>query len=193
MKENSIMELEQWKSVVGYEGLYEVSNMGRVKSLGKYVKASHGSTQYRPERILKPWIHRDGRHIVSLSNESKRKHKRINILVAEAFIGERPEGYEVCHNNGNCTDNRLINLRYDTVRENAIDCYRQGKKAPSGKLSIDEVLEIRRMYKTGKYSHKELGEKFNTAPTNISMIINKHTFSWLNDDGSINDSDTAVQ
>lgn len=193
MKENNIIELEKWLPVVGFEGLYEVSNLGRVKSLGRYVKAKQDGTQYRPERILKPWIHRDGRHIVSLSKDSKRKHKRINILVAEAFIGERPEGYHVCHINGDYTDNRLINLRYDTVRENAIDCYRQGKKAPSGKLSIDEVLEIRRMYKTGKYTHKELGEKFNTAPTNISMIINKETFSWLNDDGTIDDSDTAVQ
>src|SRR5699024_3039426 len=192
MEENNIIELEEWKPVVGYEGLYEVSNMGRVKRLGRKVKASYGSTQYRPEMILKHWVHNDGRYCVTLRKNSKKKNKRINILVAEAFIGERPEGYHVCHISGDYTDNNLSNLRYDTVRENSIDHYRQGSKGPNGKLSIEQVLEIRKLYATGDYTHRELGKKFNTAPTNIGMIINKHTFSWLNDDGSIDESNTAV-
>ncbi|MBM6630328.1 HNH endonuclease [Mammaliicoccus vitulinus] len=172
---------EEWKDVVGYEGLYEVSNMGNVRSI-----------KFKEERILKQFVNTNGRLQVGLSKDGKKYNKYPHSLVAESFIGERPEGYDVCHLDGDYTNNKLTNIRYDTGSENQIDFYRQGKKSNTGKLSIEQVLEIRRLYATGKYTLKELAKEFNVSLMNISYIVNRKTFPWLNDDGSIDDSVTSV-
>ena len=183
--------IEMWRSISGYESYYEVSNLGRVRSLDRELLNGRGY-YLKKGRVLKQRINRLGRQTVMLNTDKKSYNKYPHILVAEAFIGERPEGYQVCHIDGNCFNNKLSNLRYDTRAQNQIDEYRQGKKSSRGKLSIDEVLEIRRLYATGEYKQKELAEKFNILPGNISRIVNRKYFSWLNDDGTIEESKTAV-
>ena len=185
------MENETWKAIPGFEGYYEVSDLGRVRSLDRDVVYLNGKVRHYNGQMIKQTINKKyNRPTIILTKDRKRHYKYPHILVAEAFIGERPEGYHVCHINGDCHDNRLINLRYDTVSQNAIDIYRYGSKRM--KLSIEQVLEIRKLYATGKYKQIELAEKFNILPGNISRIVNRKSFSWLNDDGSIDDSQTAV-
>lgn len=102
---------EQWKPVVGYEGLYEVSNLGRVKSLAREVVGHGGSTYRIMDRILKP---AGGRYPqVALCKGGTSKSYRIHTLVVEAFIGPRPTGgdYTVDHVNKDKKDNRVENLR----------------------------------------------------------------------------------
>lgn len=120
------------------------------------------------------------------------KKLQVHVLVALTFIGERPEGYDICHIDGDCLNNESSNLRYDTRNQNSIDYYRQGKKAPNGKLSIDEVLEIRKMYNTGDYTLQDIADKFSMSNSGISLIIRRKRFGWLNDDGTIDDSGTRV-
>lgn len=192
MEENNVIELEEWKPVVGYEGLYEVSNMGRVRSLDRKVALLNGEVRHYKGKILKQRITTQGRKMVALYKDRKKYYKTSHSLVAEAFIGERPESYHVCHINGDYTDNRLSNIQFDTVSQNSIDNYRYGSKSPRGKLSIEQVLEVRNLYTTGKYKQIELADKFNISPDNISRIINRKTFSWLNDDGTIDESTTSV-
>lgn len=106
---NSYMEKEVWKPIEGYEG-YEVSNLGRVKSL------SYNKTG-KP-RLLKGHINKDGYCSIHLSRESNRKYIGRSRLVAEAFI-PNPEGKPcVDHINANRTDDRADNLRWCTVKEN---------------------------------------------------------------------------
>ena len=174
---------EVWKPVVNYEGLYEVSNKGNVKSLNF---ARSGS-----EKILKARVNSNGRLFTTLSKNKKKKHYTIHSLVAQAFIGERPKGYDVCHIDGDKCNNNLKNLKYDTRSQNNIDIYRYGSKNPNGKLSPDEVIELRKMYATGKYTHKDLAEIFKVNQSNISKIINGKTFSWIDAEG-ISQSNTAL-
>ncbi|MBM6630330.1 HNH endonuclease [Mammaliicoccus vitulinus] len=183
---------EEWRAIPEFEGFYEVSNLGRVKSLDRKVIYSNGRVEHYKGRILKLTIGTNGRPVVGLSKNGKVYNKYSYSLVALAFIGERPEGYHVVHLDGDLTNNRLSNIRFDTARENSIDHYRQGKKAPNGKLSIEQVLEIRKLYNTGKYKQWELAEKFNVSNMNISLIVTRKNFSWLNDDGSIDESRTSV-
>lgn len=183
---------EEWRQVLGFEGLYEVSNMGRVRSMNRTITRSDGQLKKLKEKILKQTTGSHGRLSVSLSKDGKKYYKYPHILVAEAFIGERPEGYHICHIDGDYTNNKLSNIRYDTVSENAIDIYRYGKKSGSGKLSIEQVLEIRTLFKTGKYTKVELGKMFKVTDTAIGRIIKRETFQWLNDDGSITESVTSV-
>ena len=105
---------EIWKPVVGYEGFYEVSNMGRVKSLER--KDCLGRTV--KERILKQAVTHDGYLKVGLWAGGKLKTLKVHRLVCEAFNDNRDEKPEVNHINENKTDNRACNLEWCTRREN---------------------------------------------------------------------------
>lgn len=97
---------EVWWPVEGYEGLYEVSNLGRVKSIG-----------YGRDRILTPVIV-GGYLRARLCKDGKKTNKMVHRLVMESFVGECYEGYEVDHRNTERSDNRLSNLHYVTRKEN---------------------------------------------------------------------------
>lgn len=117
---------EQWRPVVGYEGLYEVSDQGRVRSLGR-VAIRRGYPLRIPGRVLRPTPGDAGRVCIRLFNrDGVKKTLRVSVLVLAAFVGPRPEGLDGCHNNGDPTDNRLSNLRWDTRSANARDAVRHG-------------------------------------------------------------------
>lgn len=113
---------EEWRPVVGYEGAYEVSNLGRVRSLPRVVmRGANGPLPVRG-RILKQVRSQEVYRQVGIGGRPRRVHH----LVAEAFIGPRPPGLEICHNNGDGADNRASNLRYDTKSANELDRVRHG-------------------------------------------------------------------
>lgn len=104
--------VEEWREVVGYEGEYIVSNLGRVRSLpgGK----RHGKLL---KQALSGYPGNQYLHVGFRGTDTKAVH----VLVARAFLGPRPEKLDVCHNNGDRLDNRLDNLRYGTRKENMTD------------------------------------------------------------------------
>lgn len=112
------MAEELWKTIIGYEGLYEVSDQGRVKSINRKRTDCRGRVQSFKETILKPEIVFDGYMRVNLCQNGKQKHYRVATLVYEAFNGPIPEGKELDHINGERTDNRLENLRVVSHLEN---------------------------------------------------------------------------
>ncbi|ARM70701.1 HNH endonuclease [Mycobacterium phage Soul22] len=118
---------EQWRPVVGYEGMYEVSDLGRVRSVDRCVVTKSGPRTYRG-RLLHQ--HPDGRGYLraSLSRVGdKPRMFKVHRLVLEAFVGPRPGNLSGCHNNGINTDNRLENLRWDSHTENMLDVVRHGR------------------------------------------------------------------
>lgn len=120
---------ELWKPIVGYEGLYEVSNKGRVKSLGRPAPSKMTSAlyQYQP-RVMRPTLDEQGRPRVQLSaGDHQRRMVFVHKLVLTAFVGPRPAGLMCCHYNDDSTDNRLANLRWDTPEANYRDAVRNGK------------------------------------------------------------------
>lgn len=117
---------EVWLPVKGYEGIYEVSSLGRVRSLTRRVDHRHYVTT-RQGQMLKPLLHQARGYLrVSLNRDGSAKVRDIHLLVAEAFLGDRPDGFHVCHNNGDSQDNRVSNLRYDTPSANNYDKRRHG-------------------------------------------------------------------
>ena len=189
------MKKEIWKDILGYEGLYQASTMGRIRSMDRQVIRSNGQIRNFKSKIIKPVkkIKNNETLFVSLSKNNRLQTYTVHKLVMLAFKGERPEGCQICHGNGDVTDNKLDNLRYDTPSENAIDMYRYGGKSGAGKLSIEQVLEIRRLYKTGNYKQKGLAEMFGVNRSSICAVINRISFAWLNDDGTINESKTQMK
>jgi len=118
MAEN-ITTVETWKPVVGWEGLYEVSDRGRVRSLGRVVETVRGPRHKKGIILASRWS--GGYDFAALYKDGMRRSLRVHRLVMAAFMGPCPDGMEVCHNNGNPSDNRLVNLRYDTASGNRLD------------------------------------------------------------------------
>ncbi len=119
-----IMLTEQWKPIKGYEGIYEISNFGRVKSLERKCEnsGSYSRSISISERELKPEITRTGYYRVCLQKDGKRKKKLIHILVWEQFGHEQKTNNNtvVDHINSNKSDNQISNLQLLTFRENII-------------------------------------------------------------------------
>lgn len=114
---------EQWRPVVGFEGLYEVSNIGRVRSLDRQIGNGARGTRFMRGRLLsaKPGS-KNGYLYVSVGNTRRLVHR----LVLEAFVGPCPEGMECCHNDSNRTNNRVENLRWGTRFDNCQDIREAG-------------------------------------------------------------------
>lgn len=129
---------EEWKDIPGFEGLYQASNLGRVKSLKRFRKGENDCLVSVKERILKPQLNHRGYYRVALCKNSKLKAYRVNRLVYEAFNGSIPEGLQVNHINEIKTDNRLENLNLMTHKENCnwgTGIERRAKKQINGKCS----------------------------------------------------------
>lgn len=121
MKSNEI-----WKPIPNFEGLYEVSNLGRVKRLDKYINCRNYKKRLLKEKIMKPIRHRDGYNYVRLYNNKKIKIVSVHRLVAETFISNLENKSQINHIDGNKTNNNVNNLEWVTPKENIQHAIKNG-------------------------------------------------------------------
>lgn len=112
--------MERWKCVTNYEGIYEVSDLGHVRSLPRTITYPSGRVCHWQGKMITPGKTGD-RLTVVLCNADGQKSHYVHELMLTAFVGPCPDGMEGCHENGNGTDNVLPNLRWDTRSENTFD------------------------------------------------------------------------
>lgn len=144
---------EVWKSIDGFEGLYEISNLGRVKTCQHVIMRKRGRAYPVPERIIKGSCDTKGYYQVELKKDGKRNIRFIHRLVAEAFI-ENPEGKkQVNHKDGDKTNNMAENLEWVTCLENIRHAWEHGLNKPikgenhgNHVLTEDAVRYIRKNY-----------------------------------------------
>lgn len=171
---------EIWRSVERYDGRYNVSNYGRVMSLcrhnliGRRVKT----------RILIPQVNLFGYIHVVLSNDAITHTLVVHRLVMEAFFPIRDlDKVQINHKNGIKSDNRLENLEWCTRSQNQKHAVINGLKITNpenhSKLKACEVLEIRRLYATGKFKQSMLGAMFKLCQQQISSLIRKEYWKHI--------------
>lgn len=132
--------IETWKPVVGYEGRYEVSDKGNVRSIRRLVRCRGGHRQ-AGGITLKP-VRCNQTHLwVNLYSDGKARSRLIHHLVLEAFVGPRPNDEYGCHNDGNPENNALTNVRWDTQSSNILDAVRHGTHPESSKTHCPQGHE----------------------------------------------------
>ena len=174
------MENEIWKDIPGYEGRYQASTHGRIKSLKRKVRGVNGYTRKEffrttPECILQPGKYCKAGHLSVILGRGTHG-KPVHQLIMTTFVGSPPKGMEVLHKNGDPTDNRLDNLRYGTRTENILDVYNNGGRWR--KLSVDDVEAIRFALYCG-WRGVEIAREFKISQTQVSKIKLGRAFYWL--------------
>lgn len=176
---------EVWKPVPGYEGRYEVSDQGRVRSLDREVRLYNGGRYVRKGALMHPTKDTFGHLQVRLcAGKGVGRMHQVHCLVASAFLGPAPEGMQTRHLNGVANDNRLENLAYGTGSENQIDCYRYGKKSGGGRFSVEDVLAIRERIKAGE-RQKDIAKDYGVNQSAISDIHRGRHFSYIPAEGGV--------
>jgi len=175
---NEPIQDERWLPVVGYEGIYDVSDHGRVRRMrpgpstyiGKILSLRHNGPGYT---------------IVGLCRDGSPRAHKLHRLVAAAFLGVCPDGKEVNHKDGIKAHNAATNLEYITRSENMLHAFRNGLKAVlhgeaigNAKLTEENVHEIRRRL-LAKESQTSIGRRFNVSRQTIGYIATGTTWAWL--------------
>jgi hypothetical protein len=179
------MSGEAWRPIEGYEGLYEVSSKGRVRSIARVTTRLHRGkivTQTIVERILKATVLKIGYEAVGLSKEGRVSTKYVHELVAGAFIGPRPPRHHICHCDGIGTHNSLENLRYDLPTGNAADRRLHGTDAvgennPRCVYTNEQVALLKSQM--GSKSNAELSRMYGIPRTTISSIRTGRNWSHI--------------
>lgn len=170
---------EVWRDIPGYEGKYQASTEGRIRSLDRIVYSRNRYTGQSFARNIKGQILRPGRFSknghVSVVLGHGAIGSPVHQLIMRTFVGPPPAGQEVRHKNGDPTDNRLSNLEYGTRRQNILDVFHQGKAWR--KLDIEDVEQIRFGLCTG-ISGAELSRMYDVSQSEISKIKLGRVFSW---------------
>lgn len=171
---------EKWKDIIGYEGLYRVSDKGRIRRIGP----NSGATV---NMLLKHAIDNKGYPRVMLYKNRHRKNALIHRLILEAFVGLCPPKMESCHNDGNPMNTQLTNLRWDTHRSNLADKKmhdtqpdQSGSKNNNAVLTEKNVRCIKQMLASDLYLQKTIAKKFGVAKTTISDISTGKKWRHIN-------------
>lgn len=167
-----------WKAVEGFPH-YQVSEAGQVRSIDRvnsYGRKVRG-------RILKPYLDTSGYLRVNVSYGVATKKAYIHHMVAEAFIGKRPRGQDVCHKNGNRSDNKARNLRYDTRSGNERDKVghgrsNRGERSSASRLTEEIVRDIRKRNAKG-VARKVLAAEYGVTRQTVDSVVTRRNWAWL--------------
>lgn len=170
---------EIWKPIRGFTGYYEVSSLGRVKSLARVILRSDGAEQTVRERLLRmggvsPYKE------VNLAKHGVLNRVQVHILVAKTFLKKPVWADRVCHRNDVPDDNRVSNLYWGNASTNGIDAHHHGRHAmkvmPSGEdvynAHSDETVRKVRRHKARGFTNRECSKKFGVDVTIVSQMIN---------------------
>lgn len=171
-------ETGRWLPVPGYEGFYEVSDRGQVRSLDRYVRHPGGGTVPRQGKVLTASPGPAGYPMVWLHREGREQHVPVHRLVLEAFAGPCPPGQECLHGPGGPADNRWPEaIRWGTRSENAIERHRDGTMYQA-KLTPERVVICRERHARGE-TYKAIAADYGVHATAIHKAVTRATWGHV--------------
>lgn len=184
--------MEQWKDIENYEGLYEISNYGRVKSLERMVKRGLGKAKLKT-RILIPQKCSNGYLFVQLCNSNKPKIILVHRLVAIHFVEGYAEGLEVNHKDLDKKNNHHLNLEWVTKSQNHKHLYQKNKEAntigaifkskgeanPRSILHEGLVKLIREQCSSNEITRKEASQRYGVSISAINSLVLRKTWRHI--------------
>lgn len=186
---------EIWKDIKNYEGLYQCSNFGQIRSLDRYVKEHNGKSQFRKGQIIKPRKNKNGYLQLALNKDSNRKMKYVHIIIAETFIENKENLKTVNHKDGNKLNNCVDNLEWVSYSENNKHSYKELKRSkategatPKPVYIIDTQDKILKCYNSITDTSKEIG----LSHTQINRYIHSNK-KWKGRYIFITDSNKGVE
>lgn len=175
---------ERWRPIPGYEGLYQASSLGRVRSLPRALPREGGTIVRYAGRLLTALPDGRGYLAVSLSVPGERTKRRVHILVASAFIGPRPGRLDINHKNGVKTDNRAANLEYVSRSRNNEHAYalglanaKRGQSSGRAVLTDEQAKYVLRM--KGIKRQRDLAKELGCPKGTIANIHSGRTWRHL--------------
>jgi hypothetical protein len=168
------MSEEKWLDIPEYEGIYQISDQGRIRSLDRMVRQRFGGLQHRKGQIISPWVNPEGYSFVMLNKETSFRRWRVHRLVLTVFMGPPEPGMECCHRDSNPRNNRIENLRWGTSASNSKDMIAngtsmKGERSNLSKLRNEQIAKIKEMLATGM-TQQRIASLFNVKQTTISKI-----------------------
>lgn len=177
-----IMKINEiWRDIPGFENDFQISNLARVRSCGRYITDSIGRTKYYKSKILSQYIDVGGYYSVKFHNRPKGYSKSLKVhrLMCAAFLGlDLNSDLVVDHKDGNKLNNDLSNLEPVTVAENnsrARKMHPNFRPGGTPHFTIDDVVKIKEMYASGKYSQMKIAELFKVHVRYINNVVNNKT------------------
>lgn len=161
---------EIWKPAKGYEGFYEVSNKGRVKSLTRLLKYPDNRVHLKRGLLLKERFSSEGYVRTALVVDAKREYAAVHRLVARTFIDNPQNKPYINHINGIKIDNRVENLEWCTPGENIFHAIKTGLRGK--KIKPEKYNDILKLRDRG-VTYREIGEKYNVCGSLIQQIVKK--------------------
>lgn len=161
---------EIWKSVPAFEGIYEASNFGRIRSLDRIVVTKTGVKKRAQGLVLQPNPTVGGYMCVRLGRGNP---VLVHQVIAKTFLGPTPEGHQVCHKDGLKQNNGVSNLRYGTPKSNQFDrrahgTHLAGEQLSHAKLTLKSVEEVRGLF--GSKTHEEIANIYGVSRGAITAI-----------------------
>lgn len=180
---------EVWAGVTGYEGLYQVSTFGRVRSLDRVVRTNRnepGGNKRVRGRIMAQTIKKNRNTIyftVKLAKEGHHRSRTVHRLVAKEFVAG-DHSLNVLHGPQGPTINTPDNLRWGTQQDNCDDMARDGTRLfgelnPNSTLTEKKVVRIRQLFSSGKHTVTGLAKLFNLRKQLVSSVITRRTWAHL--------------
>ena len=160
---------EVWKDIPGFEGFYQVSNKGQIKSLSRELINKNGKKSVLKEKIMKKQLFNTGYYKVRLTdNEGDKKNYFIHRLMMLAFVGDSDK--QVNHIDGVKTNNVLENIEYVTPRDNLVHAYDTGLRPSATKIYGKEIIDL---YKKGS-TQRYLMKRFNISSNTLRTYLEKN-------------------
>lgn len=172
--------IESWRPVIGHEGLYEVSDLGNVRSLDRDMVDSIGRHRSFSGTTMAPSKSKGGYLLMKFSHDGVKSLKTVHRVVLEAWAGPCPAGHEACHFDGDRTNNAASNLRWDTRRNNNEDKRRhgttmRGERNPGSRLTVDCVRDII----LSSDSNHDAATRHGVTKKHIGRIRRREQWGWV--------------